>query len=582
METIKLSVVIPAYKFSKFLEVSLLTVLNQRTNFDFEVIVRDDFSEDGSDKILSRLKGLFPNLIVHEATENWGFHKNIKFLLEQAKGEYIAYLDGDDYYVDPLKLQKQVDFLDANPKYVMHGTGYCILKGDNEYIPGDGFSTYWSLIDTVSTTNLFEHNYVGFGRVFRNIPGIYKEYMDALPYIDYPINYELSLHGLIKNEQWYGGVYREHFGGVLTSLDADKKTEVHNYMKNFLKDRYQNYMNSNNKIITILDCYVHSDEIEQKLINAIQNLKSVGHDIFLISNTTVKQSIIDTVDFYFYDKNNILFSENKFVFDPLVLYKIMDGLEIYENVSGVQRHGLSVMINLSKSLKISKELGYKYFQRIEVDAVTGDSSIDFMKQVPTICSNSDKKGLFYFNEDNISFQYFYCDIDFFLNNVKEIKSEYDYLDYLNKNFGSNKFRIVEQYVHHNLLKNSEQLLIRNHEDMKSNFSDTNWNTVTSESNISDTYNGCTTNFYKVFDSNMTEQDQIAILSYNYRDTFFDRKIIAYDTNKTTYEIIHHLPNKGSWSYNLFTSNIKNIEVYENEICIFEKENIDTKSYIVLK
>jgi glycosyltransferase involved in cell wall biosynthesis len=115
----KLSVIVPSYKFAKFLEVNLLTVLNQKTNFDFEVIVRDDFSEDGSDKILKRLKNIFPNLIVHEAKENWGFHKNIKFLLEEAKGKYIAYIDGDDYYTDPLKLQKQVDFLEENPDYVM-------------------------------------------------------------------------------------------------------------------------------------------------------------------------------------------------------------------------------------------------------------------------------------------------------------------------------------------------------------------------------------------------------------------------------------------------------------------------------
>ena len=104
----KVSVVVPAYKFFRFLEVNLITVLSQKTNFEFEVLVRDDFSKDGSDLILKRLEGFYSNLTVFEAEDNWGFHKNIKFLMEQAVGEYICYLDGDDYFLDPLKLQKQV------------------------------------------------------------------------------------------------------------------------------------------------------------------------------------------------------------------------------------------------------------------------------------------------------------------------------------------------------------------------------------------------------------------------------------------------------------------------------------------
>jgi glycosyltransferase involved in cell wall biosynthesis len=119
----KVSVIVPAYKFVNYLEQSLLSTLWQKTNFEFEVLVRDDFSQDGSEEIIERLSTFYPNLKHFRATENLGFHKNIPFLLSQSKGEYIAYLDGDDYFFNEYKLQKQVDFLDSNPDYSMHCTG---------------------------------------------------------------------------------------------------------------------------------------------------------------------------------------------------------------------------------------------------------------------------------------------------------------------------------------------------------------------------------------------------------------------------------------------------------------------------
>ena len=63
----KLSVIIPAYKFSKYIEQSVLSVLWQKTNFDFEILIRDDFSQDGTNEILERLKYHNPTLKVFES-----------------------------------------------------------------------------------------------------------------------------------------------------------------------------------------------------------------------------------------------------------------------------------------------------------------------------------------------------------------------------------------------------------------------------------------------------------------------------------------------------------------------------------
>lgn len=576
----KVSVVVPAYKFSRFLEQNLLSALNQKTDFEFEVVVRDDFSQDGSDDILERLRYMFPNLRIFKAEENWGFYKNIKFLLEQARGQYIAYLDGDDYFVDPYKLQKQVDFLDNNPEYVMHSTGHCILKGENEYIPTETNRQMWATIQDVETKDLFEQNFVGFGRMFRNISGIVKDYMAELPYFDYPLNFELSLHGKIRNESWYGGVYREHFGGVLTSLDETEKQRIHSDIKELIKKRYYDMKNKEDKkSIVIIDCFVHSKNVEEKLRNCIKNLKRYKQDVLIISNKIIPEDVLSLVDYYVYDKENRLFSDKSYSADPITLYKIYDDIEMYEVVSGVQRHGLSVMRNLFKAIKIAKEYGYTHFHRVEVDDIMGDISLDSISLVHKLGLD----GIFYFNENDISFHYMYCSIDYFLNNVREINTEDDYYDYLKNEMESNSFRNVEEFVRHNLNKSDlTNIKTLKGSDMNKDFPDTIWNTEVSSSNIDSKYKNCTTRLYRVLDSNQNETDSLAVLSYNYSDSLCERKIHIIYNSGMIKEINHRMDGKGYWSYEIVPNLINKILVFENDMLLYYETAENIQSHIVLK
>lgn len=583
----KVSVVVPAYKFSRFLEQNLLSALNQKTDFEFEVVVRDDFSQDGSDSILERLGYMFPNLRVFKAEENWGFYKNIKFLLEQARGQYIAYLDGDDYFVDPYKLQKQVDFLDNNPEYVMHSTGHCILKGENEYIPTETNRQMWATIEDVETKDLLEQNFVGFGRMFRNISGIVKGYMANLPYFDYPLNFELSLHGKIRNEDWYGGVYREHFSGVLTALDEPEKQRIHTEIKELLKKRYFEMTNKKEvKEIVIIDCFVHSESVRAKLETKVKDLKRFGFDIMLVSNTPIDKDIVENVDYYLYDSENLLFSSDKFPAEPLILYKILDDIEIYEFTTGVQRHGLSVMRNLFKSLKLAKEYGYTHFHRVEVDDIMGNDSLDTMTLVHRITD-----GVFFFNEKDISFHYMYCSIDFFLENVREINTDQDYYDYLQNDMNSNTFRNVEEFVRHNLDKinlASANIKTPSGSEMNKEFPDTTWNTEVSSSNLDTKYQNCTTRIYKVYrneDGNNEEKDWVSILTYNYSEKDITRNIEVVLEDGNVEMVKHLVPGKGCWAYSSHPKNISKILVYDvsqSPSLLYTEENKNVESYIVLK
>lgn len=109
----KLSVLVPVYNLESFIEQCLVSLLEQETKFDFEVIVVDDASTDKSWSIIKKLEESWPGLKVFKNDENSGLASTQKRLLDEAVGDYIAYLDGDDLAL-PLKLQIQVDYLDNN------------------------------------------------------------------------------------------------------------------------------------------------------------------------------------------------------------------------------------------------------------------------------------------------------------------------------------------------------------------------------------------------------------------------------------------------------------------------------------
>ena len=90
----------------------------QKVDFDYEFIIADDYSTDGTREIILDYKENYPGLIkLILQKRNVGPGKNWLDLIEAPKSKYIAYFEGDDYWTDPYKLQKQVDFLEANEGY---------------------------------------------------------------------------------------------------------------------------------------------------------------------------------------------------------------------------------------------------------------------------------------------------------------------------------------------------------------------------------------------------------------------------------------------------------------------------------
>lgn len=112
---VKLQVICCTYNHVNYIEEALKGFVSQKTNFPFEVLVGDDCSTDGTSEIVARYAQKYPNIIKHiRRVKNMGAQKNSVDLLERIDAEYMALCEGDDYWIDENKLQKQVDFLDQN------------------------------------------------------------------------------------------------------------------------------------------------------------------------------------------------------------------------------------------------------------------------------------------------------------------------------------------------------------------------------------------------------------------------------------------------------------------------------------
>lgn len=116
--SVKLSVIMLAYNHAPYIGSAINSVLEQRTGFSFEILVGDDASDDGTTELLLTCAQKHPDQVIpFVRSRNIGASRNLYDLLTHARGEYIAYLECDDYWCDPLKLQKQVDFLEAHPQF---------------------------------------------------------------------------------------------------------------------------------------------------------------------------------------------------------------------------------------------------------------------------------------------------------------------------------------------------------------------------------------------------------------------------------------------------------------------------------
>ena len=137
----KVSIICTNYNKGDWVREAMDSFLNQKTNFDFEIIIIDDASTDHSYEIIQEYQNKFPEKVRTFRNEvNLGITRTWKKVCQEAKGQYIARCDSDDFWTDPLKLQKQVDLLDASTDSQWSNTEFDMVDLDGNLIQKDAFA----------------------------------------------------------------------------------------------------------------------------------------------------------------------------------------------------------------------------------------------------------------------------------------------------------------------------------------------------------------------------------------------------------------------------------------------------------
>ncbi len=135
MSEIKVSILTITYNHEKYIARAIESFLMQKTDFPFEIIIADDASTDKNQEIIKAFRDKYPKVIKPILRkENLEPNDNWLDAVCHCKGKYIALCEGDDYWTDPYKLQKQVDFLEANPGYGLIYSDISMIDKNNNPI----------------------------------------------------------------------------------------------------------------------------------------------------------------------------------------------------------------------------------------------------------------------------------------------------------------------------------------------------------------------------------------------------------------------------------------------------------------
>lgn len=222
----KVSVSMITYNHEKFIAQAVESVLMQQTNFDYELVIGEDCSTDKTREILLDYQKKYPDKIRLFARErNVGMRQNGHLTRSACTGQYMAFLEGDDYWTDPHKLQKQADYLDAHPECAYCCHRVAVLYDGKE---DDSFGAYWPKGDQAEI-NGFVEVLTGACEVpncsvmiRRELQTSMPDWFIKMPIGDYPMFCLCAQHGTVYYSSEVMAVYRRHPQGLTSSWDWSK------------------------------------------------------------------------------------------------------------------------------------------------------------------------------------------------------------------------------------------------------------------------------------------------------------------------------------------------------------------------
>lgn len=227
----KVSICCITYNHAKYIRQALDSFLMQKTNFPYEVLIHDDASTDGTTEIIKEYENKYPEIIKPIYQKENQFSKGVSisktFNFPRVKGKYVALCEGDDYWTDENKLQKQVDFMDANPDYTIcfHDVKriFEISSQENDIYPTAATKQVCPLYDF---NNLLHCNFIQTNSVMYRwdaVKNVCKNFPDNILPGDWYLHLMFAKEGKIKHLPEVMSVYRINSGGIWSQSYSDRE-----------------------------------------------------------------------------------------------------------------------------------------------------------------------------------------------------------------------------------------------------------------------------------------------------------------------------------------------------------------------
>ncbi|RUL55172.1 glycosyltransferase [Lysinibacillus antri] len=308
MEDIMVSIHCATYNHEKYIAEAIESFVMQKVNFKFEILIHDDASTDRTAEIIRKYEKKYPDLIkpIYQTQNQRTLGNSVsKINFGRARGKYIAICEGDDYWTDPNKLQKQVDFLESHSECSLCVHGAYIVNAFDKKVLSQLRPSKSSKIFTVGEViegggELFSTNSMVYPLKYAKIR---PHFFDIAPVGDYPLAINLSLLGAVYYIDEFMSAYRTNVSGSWTvenSSSIEKKFKHIQQIATML-DEVNSY--TNGKYETSIIRKKNKNQffilLEQEKFKEAKLIKYVDHSLALI-----------------YRKRLILFLRRKF---PIVL-----------------------------------------------------------------------------------------------------------------------------------------------------------------------------------------------------------------------------------------------------------------------
>lgn len=269
----KVSICMITYRHEQFIEEAINGVLMQECDFEIQLILANDCSPDGTDEVIKKIIKTHPRagvITYIKHAKNKGMMANFLFSLQQCKGEYVALCEGDDYWTDSLKLQKQVDFLDANRDYVLSFHNATIIKSHKK-VSG----VFNKFLKSDYTPNEILKNWITptASMVFRNVITEFPLFLKEAPHGDLALRVYLCEFGKVGAFNEIMSVYRINEQSITVVLYQDlgnikKLIKQLELMKSYFRGKYDTELQEKIFLLKLdcANCYKGKNALKQILL----------------------------------------------------------------------------------------------------------------------------------------------------------------------------------------------------------------------------------------------------------------------------------------------------------------------------